>query len=192
MRPSQETIIGTILIILSVLSFVAAICQIFPYYFIDFPCFDDYYTNLEFAPDTRITYCMSIEPRQALSGGGVYANGTSNEDEVEVDIFAFKREDQILYVNGHPLQPQERYNTTIWKSSINPWLIFTTRCEIWNYGLVKGKLSEPDDVLNILGFFSEGWLPNPFGLIILVGGIWLRRQGIKGKKQAALEGFQSD
>src|SRR5688572_19188277 len=143
MRPSQKTFIGIVLIILSVFSFVAAICQIFPYYFIDFPCFDDYYTSLEFAPETRITYCMSIEPRQALSGGGVHARGTSNVDDVEVDIFSFRRENQILYVNGHQLQPQERYNTTIWKPSINPWLIFTTRYEIWNYGLVKGKLSEP-------------------------------------------------
>ncbi len=183
MKPSSKRTLGIVLIVLSVLTLAIGFCQIVPLGFVDFPCFDDMVRQQEINSDTRIVYCISIWPRQAISGGAIYDEGTSNQDEIKVRDLNLKRDEQALLVNNHPVNPQESYETVLWRASISPWLIFTSRFEIKNEGITSIGSSDPSNVLYVSGDVHEGWLPNPLGLIILGVGIWLFRQGKKEQKQ---------
>ena len=172
------------MIILCVLSLAIGFCQIVPLGFVDFPCFDEMVRQQEIDSDTRIVYCISIWPRQAISGGAIYGEGTSNQNEVTVRELSFKRSGQTLFVNNHALNTGEVYKTTKWTLSISPWVLFTRRFEITNEGLfTPSEASTPTDVLYVSGNVYEGWLINPLGLLILGCGIWLFRQGKKELKQ---------
>src|SRR6266508_3408812 len=179
MKPSSKRTLGIVLIVLSVLTLAIGFCQIVPLGFVDFPRFDDMVRQQEINSDTRIVYCISILPRQAISGGAIYDEGTSNQDEIKVRDLNLKRDEQALLVNNHPVNPQESYETVLWRASISPWLIFTSRFEIKNEGITSIGSSDPSNVLYVSGDVHEGWLPNPLGLIILGVGIWLFRQGKK-------------
>ena len=123
---------------------------------------------------------------EALSGGGIYAVGSTNQNEITVGELKLRRDGQTLLVNYHSLNTGEIYNATHWTSSINPWILFTRRFAINNSGLLTyANSSIPTDVLYVSGDVYEGWCINPLGLIILVCGIWLFRQGKKELKPRA-------
>jgi hypothetical protein len=184
MKPSSKRTLGVIIIVLSVLSIAIGVCQIVPYAFVDFPCFDERFLQHEIKSDTRIAYCISVWPLEALSGGGIYDYGSTSQDEVTIRDLALRRDGQTLFVNAHPLATGEIYKTTKWKMSFNPWILFTHRFEINNKGLITSTESvETVDALYVSGDVYEGWFINPLGLIILGCGIWLFRQGKKELKQ---------
>ena len=177
MKPSSKKSLGIVLLVISVLALAIAFCQIVRIGFVDFPCFDEQVRQQEISSDTRIVYCVSIWPRQAISGGAIYDDGTSNQDEIKVRDLNLRRDEQILFVNNHSINPNESYKMVLWSASINPWLIFTNSFEIKNEGITSMGSNVP--VLYVSGDVHEGWLPNPLGLIILGVGIWLFRQGKK-------------
>jgi hypothetical protein len=183
MKPSSKHTLGVILIVISVLALVIGFCQIVPIGFVDFPCFDDQVRQQEISSDTHIVYCISVWPLQAISGGAIYDEGTSNQDETKVRDLNLRRDEQTLFVNNHPINPNEVYKTVLWTASINPWLIFTNRFEIKNEGITSMGSNAPSNVLYVSGDVYEGWLPNPLGFIILGSGFWLFRQGKKERKQ---------
>ncbi len=120
MKPSSKRTLGIILIVVSVLTLAVAFCQIVPLGFVDFPCFDAQVRQQKIGSDTRIVYCISIWPRQALSGGAIYDQGTSDQDTVKVGDLSFKRDEQILSVNNHAITPNETYKTVHWNAIVNP------------------------------------------------------------------------
>jgi hypothetical protein len=65
------------------------------------------------------------------------------------------------------------YETVQWSAVRNPWIIYQDRVEIRNDGLISVDLSAPPDVLFISGDIHKGWLPNPLGLLMLLGGMVL-------------------
>ena len=187
MKPSSKRALGVAIIALSVLAMAIGVCQVMPYAFVDFPCFDDEVRSQEINSDTRIVYCISIFPLEALSGGGIYDDGSSNQDEIAVGEISLKRDDQTLFVNNHALNVSEIYKTTKWNPSINPWVLFTRHFEIKNEGLlIPNESPTPIDVLYVSGYVYEGWFINPLGLVILVYGILLFRQGKKELQQESL------
>jgi hypothetical protein len=95
-----------------------------------------------------------------------------------MDIFSFRRENQVLLTNGHRLQPQESYSSFAWRLSTNPWLLITKASEIRNEGVDRNS---SDGMLLVVGDVNEGWFPNPLGLVILMTGIWLYRNGVKDR-----------
>lgn len=177
MKPSSKRILGVILIVLSVLTLVLVFYQFVPSAFYALPCFDKQVRQQEVSSDTRIVYCISLWPRQVLSGAAMYDEGTTSQDEVKVRDLNFRRDQQILLVNNHPVIPSETYRTVRWRAAINPWLIFTSRFEIKNEGITSIGSKAPAEALYVSGEVYEGWLPNPLGLIILGSGIWLFMQG---------------
>jgi hypothetical protein len=185
MKPSSKRAVSVLLIILSLLTLAIAVFQIVPTFLVDFPCMgpDEWGYPQDITQDTRIGYCISLYPLKAISGGGIYASGSSDQDEITVGELVFRREDEILYVYGQTLQPGEMYKTTLWRLSANPWLIFTTRFEIRNDGIMPTESSASPNMLFVSGDASEGWLPSPLGLIMLVGGIWLFARGKEEQDQ---------
>lgn len=200
MKPTAKHTLGLILIVLSGLALIIAIGQVVPTKFVDFPCFDGQvhsgFANQDISPDTRIGYCISIWPLQAISGGGIYAVGTTTQDEITVRALKLRRDRLTLYVNNHPLDPDQVYKTVRLIPSLNPWLIFTHCFTIKNrriqsiasftsFDMLSDDVDEswiPStsfDMLYVSGDVDEGWIPNPLGLVILGGGIWLFRRGKK-------------
>lgn len=184
MKPSSLQTLGVILIVLSVIALAIAICQITPLAFVDFPCLDDIVNHQEIKPSTRIVYCISLWPLQAISGGGIYDIGVSEQDEVTVKGLKLRRDGQTLYVNNRPLKVGENYGFTRIIPSISPWILFQNRFEIRNDGLLLGQSSPLSTALYVSGDVVEGWLPNPLGLLLLGFGIWLFS---KGKKEGKLK-----
>jgi hypothetical protein len=185
MKPSLKPALGIVLIVLALLMFVITICQITPVMLVDIPCLGS--DDSDYPPgttqDTRIGYCISYYPLKAISGGRIYASGSTNQDEITVDPLVFRREDETLFVNGHPINSREVYKQTDWRLSANPWLIITTRFEIRNDGITPIDSLASANMLFVSGKAVEGWLPNPLGLIILGGGIWLF---VRGRKERNL------
>ncbi|MCS6883624.1 MAG: hypothetical protein NZU74_20040 [Chloroflexaceae bacterium] len=172
--------LGIILIVISVVLLVIAIYQVTPTMAVDFPCQAGLVPDVR--PDTRIAYCVSLWPLEAFSGGGVYALGATDQDEITVGMLKLERQEQTLVVNDHPLEVGETYSTVRWTPSLNPWLIFTTRFFVKNEGLKRANLPTSSDTLYVSGDVYEGWLPNPAGFLILGGGILFLVQGIKERK----------
>jgi hypothetical protein len=178
MKPTSKRTLGVIIIALSILLIAIGVCQVIPYAFVDFPCFDDEFLQQEIKSDTRIAYCISIWPLEALSGGGIYDYGSTSQDEITVRELDLRRDGQSLFVNERPLAAGEIYKITKWKMSFNPWVLFTRRFEINNKGLITSTESVPSvDALYVSGDVYEGWFINPLGLIILGCGLWLFKQG---------------
>jgi hypothetical protein len=181
MKPSLKRALGILFIVLSLLMFLIAVCQITPIVLVDIPCLGS--DDSDYPPgttqDTRIGYCISYYPVKAISGGEIYASGSTKQDEVTVDQLVFRREDETLYVNGHPINSGEVYKTTDWRLSANPWLIITTRFEIRNDGITPIDSLASVNMLFVSGDAVEGWLPNPLGIIVLGGGIWLFVRGTR-------------
>jgi hypothetical protein len=122
--------------------------------------------------NTRLAYCLSFWPFN-MGGGGIYALGTSDQEEARVSGLRFRREGETLYVNNRPLRLSDRYETVRWTMQRNPWLILTNRFEIKNEGLISVSADQPPDVLFISGDVQQGWIPNPLGLVMLFAGMVL-------------------
>ncbi len=130
---------------------------------------------------TRMTYCISFFPRNAVGMGQTLDYGTSDKDQMTwhppllrfwLGQLRIERDGETLVVNGHVLDA-ENYDRFRWFPSINPWLLTTARVSISN----KGKYVGSTDCLYLLGRVEEGWLPSPVGLVLLGIGIWLFRTG---------------
>ncbi len=152
--------------------------------YVDFLCFDNYVRNQDVSSDTRIVYYISFWPLEAISGGGIYDEGSATQDEITVRELDLKRDEQSLSVNNHSIDPGETYNKIDFIPSFNFWLIFKTRFMIINKGIVSVGSFTKVDVLYVSGGVDEGWIPNPFGLIILLIGIRLFRQGKRDQKHS--------
>jgi len=188
MKASSYLTIGKIFIIWSVLGIAIGFCQIVPFAFVDFPCFYDMTIKEEIFYDTRIAYCISIWPRSAVSGGGIYDVGTTNLDEVKVGELDLSRNEGTIFIDGNPLNAGETYKTTHWEFSISFWVLLTSRFEINNEGLITSTESVPKaDALYVTGDVYEGWTINPLGPVILGVGIWLLRKGKKELKRESSE-----
>ncbi|HLF88149.1 MAG TPA: hypothetical protein VI451_04335 [Anaerolineales bacterium] len=174
MRLSSKQILGILLIVISVVTLVQAVRQVRPLpYTIDFPCFADEDVRREgLNANTRLAYCLSFWPFN-VGGGGIYALGTSDQDEARVGGLRFRREGGTLYVNNRPVDVGVRYETVRWTASRNPWLILTDRFEIRNAGLISASSTAPPNVLFISGDVHQGWLPNPLGFIMIFAGMLL-------------------
>lgn len=176
MKPSNKYRLGITLMVLSVLFFLFGIYQVIPSLEFSSPCSTFDFAELAAPPEAQIAYC--VNNNLTFSGTGFYGNGYSLADEVTMDIFSFRRENQVLLTNGQRLQPQESYRSFAWRLSTNPWLIITKTSEIRNEGVNR---SGSDGVLMVIGDVNEGWFPNPLGLVLLMTGIWLYRNGVKDK-----------
>ena len=174
MKISPKQFLGILLIAITVITLVQAIRQIQPLPVVmDFPCSGEEDVRREgMNANTRLAYCLSFWPFN-MGGGGIYALGTSDQEETRVSGLRFRREGETLYVNNRPLDIYDRYETVRWTMQRNPWLILTNRFEIKNAGLISVSSNEPPDVLFISGDVQQGWLPNPLGLIMLAAGMVL-------------------
>ena len=84
LKAKLKCYLGLILIVLSLLALANAVWQVLPMMYVDFPCFENQVRERNVASDTRIVYCISYKPLQTLSGGAIYAEGTSNIDEIKM------------------------------------------------------------------------------------------------------------
>lgn len=172
--------LGIILIVISVVLLAIAMYQVTPKMAVDFPCGTGLPPDMR--PNTRIAYCISLWPLEAFSGGGIYAIGATNQDEITVGILKLERQEQTLVVNDHPLEVGETSSTVRWTPSLNPWLIFTTRFFVKNERLKQANLPGSSDILYVSGDAYEGWLPNPAGFLILGSGVLFLVHGFKERK----------
>lgn len=172
MSISPKHLLGVFLIALSVLTLPQAIRQVLPLpVTIDFPCFGDEDARQEgMDSGTRIAYCLSFWPLN-VGGGGIFAVGTSDQDEASVGGLRFRRDGETLYVNDRRVDPGGLYETVRWSTPRNPWLIPTNRFQIRNGGLISADRFAPPEVLFISGDVHAGWLPNPLGLVMILAGL---------------------
>lgn len=174
MKFSSKQFLGVLFLAASVLTLPQAIRQVQPVPVVmDFPCEADQDVRQEgMDASTRIAYCLSLWPFN-MGGGGIFALGTSDQDEAQVSGLHFRRDGQMLYVNNRPVDVGVRYETTRWRATRNPWVILTNRFEVRNRGLISADSIAPANVLFISGDVHEGWIPNPLGLILILAGMVL-------------------
>lgn len=180
MKPSSKRVIGIVLVTLSLIALPIAFWQVIPFAFIDFPCMGQQLDRRDIAADTRLAYCISIWPRHAISGGGIYGLGSSNQDEIHVHSLSLRRDGLTLFVNGHPTLPGATYTTTRF-AALNPWVVLTSRFEVRNDGPLQEEVTSSANVLFVSGDVRESWFPSPIGLFMLIGGVWLIRRAKREK-----------
>jgi hypothetical protein len=150
--------------------------------FADFPCSYEYQSGMPVQDtNSRISYCISFIGRHVISGGGIYAAGESINNEFTIssayptyEPIHIKRVGKTIFVNEKPLENREAYNW--WKAglTLNPWVINTAYFEVRNMGaLIQNEVT---DTIYVEGEIREGWIPNPFGLILMAVGIYLIRR----------------
>lgn len=154
----------------------------------DFPC--EYFglpsRLLDIQADSRIAYCISQYSRQ-FGGGGIYANGVSNENKVVLassrwgfEKITLERQEANILVNGRAIKAFDTFEKSSWIPALNPWLILTTHIVIRNEGLLK----EHSQVIYVSGAVTEGWRYNPTGGLIVLAGVGLMTLGVKKSKKA--------
>lgn len=174
MDPLPKRLFGIFLVILAIFTLVQAVRQVVQLpYTLASPCLGDENIREEgMDAGTRIAYCLSFWPFN-MNGGGVYALGTSNQDEASVVRLRFRRDGELLYVNSRPVHVGGVYKTIQWSLIGNPWLIYRDHLEIRNEGLISVDSVAAPDVLFISGDVQKGWLPSPIGFIMLIAGMVL-------------------
>jgi hypothetical protein len=181
MKSLPKLLLGILLVVLSITTLVQAVGNVQPIPVImDFPCSGEEDVRQEgMDANTRLAYCISFWPFN-MGGGGIFALGTSDQDEATVSGLRFRREGETLYVNNRRLNINSRYETVRWTASRNPWIIMTNRFEIKNDGLISASSNEPPGVLFISGDVQQGWYPNPLGLVMLAAGMVLMLRELRG------------
>jgi hypothetical protein len=176
-----KLLLGVLLVVLSIITLVQAVGNIQPLPVVmDFPCSGEEDVGQEsMNASTRMAYCISVWPFN-MRGGGIFAQGTSDQDEAQIGGLRFRREGETLYVNNHPLDSGVHYEIIRWTVTRNPWLILTNRFEIRNDGLIAAFSGTGPDVLFISGDVFQGWMPNPLGLVILAAGMILVLRQLRG------------
>ena len=180
MKPLLKIVLGVVLIVSAIVALLAAYIQTRPLMTYMDPLMPP--ADASIPSDARIVYYINLWPIEAENGCGTYGIGISEQDEIVVGVLHLRREDQILYINDRLISAEETYRTVRWVPSINPWLIFTYRFEI---GFSPEHPVVPNAML-VGGDVYESWIPNPLGLLILVGGIRLYRQGKRARRQEEL------
>jgi hypothetical protein len=191
-------IAGVVLILVAGLAVLAAICAVAPKGFVDFPCFDleesgclvgygpvEPGYDVEELSQARMFLCISVYPR-GWEGGGTIAQGPEFSDTWSKSGINLERQGDTLIVNGESLRVGESSSRLRAYLTLNPWLLETVRTTVHNRGVfdcyqVVGEDAVERmtiDALYVYGSVSEGWLPNPLGLVILGIGIWLMVRGI--------------
>jgi hypothetical protein len=166
--------------------------------FVDFPCFDleeggclmgydpaELGCDVEELSQARMFLCISVYPR-GWNGGGTIAQGPEFSDTWSGYGIDLERQGDKLILNGKSLEVGESSSRLRVYPTLNPWLLETARTTISNRGVfdcyqVWGEDTVETAVIGALyvyGSVSEGWLPNPLGLVILGIGIWLLVRGI--------------
>jgi len=192
---------GIVLILLSCLMLLAVICWVVPKGFVDFPCFDmdegrclaGY--GMYMAPEdeqtdwgeARMILCISMYPRD-FNGGGTIAQGPEFSDTWSGGGVSLRREGDALIVNDQPLAVDESFSERHLSLTLNPWLLASTRTTIKNRGVFNCFLDQDIsehaiDALYVYGSVSEGWFPNPLGLVILVSGVILLILGARARRK---------
>jgi hypothetical protein len=191
---------GILLILLAGLTLLAAICAVVPKGNVDFPCFDlgsgeclmgygpGY--DVEELNQARMFLCISVYPR-GWAGGGTVAQGPEFSDTWSGSGINLERQGDRLIVNGKSLAVGESSSWFRVYPTLIPWLLETTHTKIVNRGvfdcyqvLGEDTVDRQDiDALYVYGGVSEGWLPNPLGLVILGIGVWLLVRGIIKRKR---------
>jgi hypothetical protein len=181
MKSLPKLLLGILLVVISIITLVQAVDNVQPIPVVmDFPCSGEEDLRQQgMNTDTRLAYCISFWPFN-MRGGGIFAVGTSDQDEAQVSGLRFRRDAETLYVNNRRLNINGRYETVRWSASRNPWLILTNRFEIKNSGLISADSTVPPDVLFISGDVQQGWIPNPLGLIMLAAGMVLVLRELRG------------
>ena len=196
-RGRGKLIAGGVLTALAALMLLAAVCRVTPKGFVDFPCFDMQggrclaaYKNpsgeIADVSDARLFLCISTYPRD-FQGGGTIAQGPESSNTWSWGNIELARQGETLVVNGQSLAAGESFSHSRTFLTLNPWLLTTTRTEITNRGVFYCLVDEEGkeramDALYVYGSVSEGWFPNPLGLIILGVGIWLLIRGVREHK----------
>jgi hypothetical protein len=196
-------IAGIVLILVAGLGVLAAICAVVPKGFVDFPCFDleEGGCLMGYGPmmsegdvddldEARMFLCISVYPR-GWEGGGTIAQGPEFSDTWSGSGINLERQGETLIANGKSLGVGESFSRLRVYPTLNPWLLETAHITIHNRGVfdcyqVLGEDTVETrniDALYVYGSISEGWLPNPLGLVIVGIGIWLVVRGMVRRRR---------
>jgi hypothetical protein len=185
--------------------------MVLPKGYVDFPCFDmDGGTCLEVHPgmatreppaqdlsQARMVLCISAYPR-GFRGGGTIAQGPEWSDTWTGHGIRLERRDEVLVVEGRPVATGGSDSQLDVNLSWNPWLLTSVRTTVANRGvyscltdLGSGE-KQALDALYVYGSVSEGWVPNPLGLVLLAVGIWLLVRGHRARRRGKQSRTQED
>jgi hypothetical protein len=180
---------GIVLVCISAIMAVTIPCLIARYLLVDFPC--EGTAPPPVSASTRIAYCISYIPRNAISGGGIYAHGSSDDEVVTVTpnvgwhgSLTLERQGEGLVVDGHLLHPGDSFSRLQWWPTLNLWVLFTHRMTVTNEGVSDGPYQTPTDAAYLSGDVVAGWLPSPVGLVVLVIGIVMIIRGTRRSSQS--------
>jgi hypothetical protein len=188
-------LIGIIIVLFTCIFIPIGYYQNIPSLFIDFPCPEDPYFNIH---DKKVIVCISLFPREAISGGGIYYEDTTNNDTFIIELpetgnssillnemekrnkVIVIREENIILLNNIKYAPGEGYYRNYYYLQWNPWIWHTLEINVEN----KGISDQNGNALYIFGEVKEGWIVSPIGLVILFIGVCLLLIGLRKRKTA--------
>lgn len=135
--------------------------------------------------NTRIKYCVSYVPRQAISGGSVLDQAESEVEEIVISIpehenkpVKISRADDLIVVNNKSIEIGDQYERIYWLLPRNPWIVLTSQIVIANDGIQNDTV----DAIYVSGYVEELWILNPLAFLILIYGVWLIWSGTRTLK----------
>jgi hypothetical protein len=176
--------LGVIMIIAALWTLLLSLCAVMPQGYVDFPCLAGPGPRPEVITTTRIAWCISWWPRTAVSGGAVYAVGSTEQDRAAIEPdyayhygpLSVERQGDTLVVNGQALTPGATYRTSYSAVTLSLWAYMTAELAVTNKGVVKyayGMDPKAIQALDLSGDLHEGWAVSPLGPALLIGGILL-------------------
>jgi hypothetical protein len=205
MQKGGRYLAGLVLTGISGLTLAGTILWMIPKGYMDFPCLDMQrgeclaWDGQETAgagssaalERARMFLCISVYHR-AYRGGGTIAIGPEYSDTWSGRGIELTRRDEALVVQGETLGVGEAYSKLRVFPGLSPWFLPVTRTTIANRGLVNCVRNREGqqysvDALYVFGSVSEGWFPNPLGLILLAVGVAQLVRGRRVRRRQRVE-----
>ena len=184
MKTKRSVMFWVGIIIIALTALMLLMIPLWKFYWrgnVDFPC--EWFGGPgsimgKVGPDTRISYCISVYPRDA-SGGYPLFGSTQNDNLKVVDygFLEFSRSGDSLIYNGRVLNVGEEDTKHLISLALNPWLLATADLTIKNESVLHTVNIENGpiqcDILIVSGNVIEGWRYSPLGFVFLAIGFGL-------------------
>lgn len=168
-----KKLLDVLLIVISLLFLAAAILDRKGGY-VDFPCQSALAVRKPIVENARIIWCISLWPRNVRGGGTIFSQGSSTGDQFflekleEMPLHKIQVTSESLIINEMPTNVNQDYKKTYWRLTYNPWILYMSEVNV----RVR-NVSTSSSAILLEGDIYQRRVINPFGLFILLLGVWI-------------------